>query len=125
MPVHIFGARSGTQQEFADAAKLCATFSPFGFGKLDETLKIIRSAPIYLSIDLDVLDPAFAPGVGTPEPGGVSSPEFIETLLWVLNNANIVAADVVELSPQHDPSGASAMIAAKIVREILLGASTG
>ncbi len=72
--------------------------------------------PLYLSLDLDVLDPAFAPGVSHIEPGGLSVREVI-TLIQRLD-APLVGADVVELNPARDPSGITAMVAAKLVKEI-------
>ncbi len=72
--------------------------------------------PLYLSLDLDVFDPAFAPGVSHHEPGGLSVREVI-TLIQNLE-APLVGADVVELNPARDPSGVTAMVAAKLVKEI-------
>ena len=84
-----------------------------------EYLKEIGDRPIYLTIDLDVLDPAYFPGTGTPEPGGVTFNELLEFILS-LKGLRIVGADVVELSPHYDPSGISSITAAKVVRELLL-----
>ncbi|MFP3229247.1 MAG: agmatinase [Nitrososphaeria archaeon] len=67
---------------------------------------------VYVSLDLDVADPAFAPGVGNPEPGGMSSSELLR-LLAALDGAPIVGFDVVELSPPYDPSGITSALAAK------------
>lgn len=72
--------------------------------------------PIYLSIDLDALDPACAPGVAHPEPGGLTTRELIG-LVQALPDS-VVAADIVELNPLCDPSSATALVAAKLVREI-------
>jgi len=71
----------------------------------------------YLSFDMDVLDPAFAPGVGNPEPGGLSTRELVEVIKSL--NAEIVAFDIVELNPKYDYKGISAFAAAKIIREVL------
>ena len=73
--------------------------------------------PIYVSFDMDVLDPAFAPGVSHWEPGGMSVREAISHLHAI--NGKIVGADVVELNPTRDPLGISAAVAAKVVKEIL------
>ncbi|HVI09113.1 MAG TPA: agmatinase [Candidatus Binatia bacterium] len=73
--------------------------------------------PVYISFDLDVLDPAFAPGVSHREPGGMSVREAIAHLHAI--RGNIVGADVVEYNPTQDVAGATAMVAAKIVKEIL------
>ena len=72
--------------------------------------------PVYVSFDLDALDPAFAPGVAHREPGGLSTREAIDVIAAV--DAPIVGADVVELNPAQDVSGMTAMVAAKLVKEI-------
>ena len=72
--------------------------------------------PVYLSIDIDVLDPAFAPGVSHPEPGGCSTRRLLSTLQAIRNP--VVGADVVELNPRNDPAGLTARVAAKVVKEI-------
>ena len=72
---------------------------------------------LYLSIDLDVLDPAFAPGVGNPEAVGISSRELYD-LVTTLQNKKIVAADIVELNPTYD-NGATASMAAKMISTII------
>lgn len=72
----------------------------------------------YLSIDLDVLDPSYAPGVGNPEPGGISTRQLIDTF-YEISSFNIKSFDVVELCPKYDPSGITGFAVAKIIREIL------
>jgi len=72
---------------------------------------------LYLSIDLDVLDPAFAPGVGNPEAVGISSRELYD-LVTTLQNKKIEAADIVELNPTYD-NGATASMAAKMISTII------
>ena len=72
--------------------------------------------PLYLSLDLDVLDPAFAPGVSHQEPGGLSVREVIRLIQGL--EASLVGADVVELNPQRDPTGVTARVAAKLVKEV-------
>lgn len=75
--------------------------------------------PVYLSVDIDVLDPAFAPGTGTPEPGGWTTRELIRVLRGV-EGLNIVGADVVEVSPAYQGAGEeTALAAAQVVYEIL------
>ncbi|ALV62738.1 Agmatinase [Thermococcus sp. 2319x1] len=71
----------------------------------------------YLSFDMDVLDPAFAPGVGNPEPGGLSTRELVEVIKGL--NAEVVAFDVVEVNPNYDYKGITAFATAKIIREVL------
>jgi agmatinase len=73
--------------------------------------------PVYISLDMDVLDPAFAPGVSHHEPGGMTSRELISVLQSL--KANVVGADLVELNPTRDPSGITAMMAAKLFKEML------
>ena len=82
-----------------------------------DDLRIELDGPVYLSIDIDALDPAFAPGVSHREPGGLSVRQLLSIVQSI--DAPIVAADVVELNPRQDPSGASSMVAAKIVREVI------
>ncbi|NHJ48569.1 MAG: agmatinase [Asgard group archaeon] len=73
---------------------------------------------VYLSIDLDVLDPAYAPGVGNPEPGGLSSRELVE-FIQGLEGINLKAFDIVELCPKFDYSGITSLAAAKLIKETL------
>ena len=113
--LHI-GIRSGTKEEFQIASRNSLFFHPFSLTDIND---IIKGKPIYISLDIDVLDPAFCPGVGTPEPGGITYKELI-TFLSSLKGQNIIGADVVELCPSADPTGNSAVVAASIVREMLL-----
>lgn len=84
---------------------------------VDDLHKVVGGARVYLSIDLDVLDPAFAPGVSTPEPGGPSTTDILE-LLRELGKFNLCAFDVVELTPPYD-DGTTALVAAKMIYELL------
>ncbi len=89
----------------------------------DALSRLSRSgADVYVSLDLDVLDPAFAPGVGNPEPGGLSSSELFR-LLASLDGSSLVGFDVVELTPPYDPSGATSAAAAKAL--LLLSSIAG
>ena len=74
------------------------------------------AGPVYVSLDLDGLDPAFAPGVSHPEPGGLSVRDVLKILDRV--TGEIVAADIVELNPRFDVNGVTAILAAKFVREV-------
>jgi len=74
--------------------------------------------PVYLSLDLDVLDPAFAPGISHPEPGGLSTRDVL-TIIQAIPRGRLVAADVVELNPLNDLRDLSARVAAKLVKEIV------
>ncbi len=78
------------------------------------------SGPVYVTIDLDALDPAFAPGVSHHEPGGLSTRELLDSLQQLATmGIDVVGADVVELNPTRDLNDTTAMVAAKLVRELL------
>ena len=79
-------------------------------------LELALAGPVYLSLDLDALDPAFAPGVSHQEPGGFSTREVIDSLLTL--KADVVGADVVEFNPRRDVGDLTANLAAKLVKEI-------
>ncbi len=117
-----FGIRSGERAEF-EFAKNHTRLKKFNFDGLAEVLAEVAGLPIYLTIDLDVLDAAVFPGTGTPEAGGVTFPELLDAALKVIRGSNVVALDLVELSPPYDPSGISTATALKILREILLALS--
>lgn len=114
-----FGIRSGTEQEF-EWAKEHTYLEPFYLNTVKEIVEKLRDVPVYITIDLDVLDPSVLPGTGTPEPGGITYRELLEAIGHFQTLNNIVAADVVELSPQYDTSGASTAVACKTIREMLL-----
>ena len=89
------------------------------FADLQEfAARLDREAPLWLSVDLDALDPSLCPGVTNPEPGGLSYREVIE-VFRALRGFNVVGMDVVELAPPYDPSGVTAITAAKLVIEAL------
>lgn len=79
-------------------------------------LRLAFEGPVYLTVDLDVLDPAYAPGVSHREPGGLSPRDVIRMIQDI--DVPVVGADIVELNPERDPSGISAMVAAKLLKEI-------
>jgi guanidinopropionase len=83
-----------------------------------EARRVVGEGPTYVSFDIDALDPAFAPGTGTPEFGGLTSREVMR-MLRGLRNLDLVGADVVEVSPPFDPSGGTALAAANIAFELL------
>ena len=74
--------------------------------------------PVYLSIDIDVLDPSFAPGTGTPEAGGLSSRELLRVLRG-LTNLNLVSGDLVEVSPAYDHAEITALAAATVIFDVV------
>jgi guanidinopropionase len=83
-----------------------------------EARAIVGDLPTYVSFDIDVLDPSIAPGTGTPEIGGITTREA-QKMLRLLGGLDIVGADLVEVSPPFDPSGATALTAATIMFELL------
>lgn len=113
-----FGIRSGDRQEF-DFAGTHTHLHKYNLNAVGDSLALWRNKPVYLSIDLDVLDPSVFPGTGTPEPGGVGFAELHKAILS-LKGLEIVGCDIVELSPAYDQSGASTAVACKILRELLL-----
>ncbi len=114
-----FGIRSGDRSEFAWAAEGHVTMRKFDLKTLPEVAKKLQSVPVYVTVDLDVLDPSQFPGTGTPEAGGVMFTELREALEIALG-LNVVAMDMNELSPALDHSGASTALACKLMREALL-----
>lgn len=80
-------------------------------------LVIRATGPVYVSVDLDGLDPAYAPGVSHPEPGGLSTRDVLGVLQRL--EGQLIGADVVELNPQRDPDGTTARVAAKITKELV------
>ncbi|NLB78799.1 MAG: agmatinase, partial [Clostridiaceae bacterium] len=113
-----FGVRSGEKYEF-EWANEHNTLNIFDLYGIENALDIIAERPIYLTIDLDVLDPSVFPGTGTPEHGGISFMDLISFILKLRKNF-IVGADLVELAPQYDISGISTAAACKILRELAL-----
>lgn len=116
--IYQFGIRSGDREEFLWAKDHVFT-QKFNLERLDAVVELLQGKPVYLTIDLDVLDPSVFPGTGTPEAGGVSFMELIHALNKVFK-LNIVALDMNELSPVYDQSGASTAVACKLLRELLL-----
>lgn len=117
--IYQFGIRSGDKSEFEWGREHVFT-RLFDFEGLDGALRALAGKPVYLTVDLDVLDPSVFPGTGTPEPGGVSFDALRKAVTDACGALNVVAADVNELSPHYDASGASTAVACKIVREMLI-----
>ena len=117
-----FGIRSGTRDEFAFMKAGHVVTEPFSLKALPQ-VSFPAGAPVYLTVDLDVLDPAEFPGTGTPEAGGVRFDELRTALMDVFARFNVVAFDNVELAPSLDPTGRSTALACKLLREELLAAS--
>ncbi len=117
--IHQFGIRSGERAEF-DFAFAHTDFHPFNVKDvLDVVLGLNSEVPVYVTVDLDVLDPSLFSGTGTPEAGGIFFPDLEEALL-ALEALNVVGFDINELSPPYDTSGVSTAVACKVLREMLL-----
>lgn len=95
------------------------TFADLGVGAvIEKTRAVVGNGPVYVSLDVDGLDPAFAPGTGTPEIGGLS-PREVQTLLRGCADLDIVGGDVVEVAPQYDATTNTAQVGAQMLFEIL------
>lgn len=114
-----FGVRSGTREEFAFMREGRVRTERFAAATLP-ALSLPGDAPVYLTVDLDVLDPAEFPGTGTPEAGGLAFEQLRAALMDVFARFNVVAFDLVELAPALDASGRSTALACKLLRECLL-----
>ena len=123
--IHQFCIRSGEREEFL-FAKAHTDFHPFDFTGLEPLVCALEESrtPVYLTIDLDCLDPSVFPGTGTPEAGGVSFLQLLKAIVSA-SRLNIVGADVNELAPMLDASGASTAAACKVLRELLLSIGSG
>jgi len=95
----------------------------FGIGEVvARTVGVVGAGPVYLSVDVDVLDPAFAPGTGTPEPGGMTSGDLLSACRRIAEELALVGADVVEVIPTAVGSAdATALVAERVAREIVTG----
>ncbi len=112
------GIRSGTREEWA-FMRQHGTVYPATTEATSRIRDRVGSRPVYVTVDLDVLDSSVLPGTGTPEPGGISY-STMEALILDLADLHIVGADVVELAPRLDPTGVSSVVAAKVLRSMLL-----
>ena len=123
--IHQFCIRSGERAEFEFAAQHTEMhkFDFTGLAALTEQLCATKE-PVYLTIDLDCLDPSCFPGTGTPEAGGVSFLQLLDAIRTV-SKANIVGADLNELAPMVDISGVSTATACKVLRELLIALDKG
>jgi len=113
------GVRSGTMAEFAELRESARLVRPDAAGLADALARFGDGCPLYVTIDLDLFDPAQLPGTGTPEPGGIDWLTF-ESLLGTIPWQHVVACDLVELAPSLDPSGCSSVLAGKVLREVIL-----
>ena len=123
-----FGIRSGTREERQFMRDGHVTTEPFSDSTLDSVVDRLSrqlpttncQLPIYLTIDMDVLDPSEFPGTGTQEAGGFGYRQLVEDVRKICSKLNIVAIDNVELNPGLDPTGRSTALACKFLREELL-----
>lgn len=118
--IYQFGIRSGDKSEFTWSKEGHTHLHKYDFDTLAEVIDALQGSPVYLTVDMDVLDTAVFPGTGTPEPGGVSFDALRQAVERVCGDCCIVGCDVVELSPNYDISGISTAAAAKLIREMLL-----
>ena len=121
--VYSFGIRSGMKEEFRWAKEVGMHISKFEvLEPLKEVLPKLAGRPVYLTIDIDVLDPAHAPGTGTVDAGGITSKELLASIHEIAkSDLRIVGSDLVEVAPIYDNSEQTANTASKIIREMILG----
>ena len=116
------GIRSGTKLEFYEMKRI-QSLIPNTLGDqakyLEKALEVFTGSPIYVTFDLDWFDPSILPGTGTPEPGGYFWRDFA-AIVEVLKCHNLIGADVVELAPKLDNSGISSILAAKVIRSLIM-----
>jgi agmatinase len=121
--VYQFGIRSMTRDEVEYAEEAGIHFHPFDvLEPLKKCLPELAGRPVYVTIDIDCLDPAHAPGTGTPEPGGITTREMLDAIHAIArSDVNVVGCDLVEVAPAYDPTEQTPVVAAKLLREMLLG----
>jgi len=121
--VYSFGIRSGMKEEFVWAKENGMHISKFEvLEPLKEILPTLAGRPVYVTIDIDVLDPAHAPGTGTVDAGGITSRELLASIHAIAgSDVNVVGFDLVEVAPIYDSSEQTANTASKLIREMLLG----
>ena len=116
------GIRSGTKEEYKfmiENNQLVDFQTGKNSQELEKAILPYKNSPIYLTIDLDWFDPSLLSGTGTPEPGGFFWNDF-QVISETLKSLNIVASDIVELSPDIDSSGVSSVVAAKVLRSLIM-----
>lgn len=118
--IYQFGIRSGDSSEFRWAEQGHTHLRKFDLVGLKECIETLKDKPVYITIDLDVLDLSVFPGTGTPEAGGITYKELQQAILDMRELNHIVGADMVELSPHYDQSGVSTAVACKVLRELTL-----
>ncbi|MFH1722248.1 MAG: agmatinase [Candidatus Altiarchaeota archaeon] len=119
VPVIEAGVRSFDEQEAKNLTNANASFFGKEF-KLNELIKEISKKDVYLSVDMDVLDPGQAPGVGNPQPDGFSLNKLKDIIYSVISEANLVGFDLMEVCPAHDHGSATSVAGAKILLDALI-----
>ena len=117
-PLVQLGIRAGTREEFS-LARHRSLHLGRGVHPPQALLESLRGTPLYLTVDIDVLDPSVAPGTGNPEPDGASYAELTAALRSLAHH-RVVGLDLVEVAPAWDPGGMTAVIAASLVRDMIL-----
>jgi agmatinase len=121
-PARVFqiGMRTGSREEYLNRRP---NFYPVLAGHPVDVVRgllpRLRGAPLYVTIDVDVLDPSEAPGTGSPEPGGLRVPELLE-IVRMLSDCQIIGGDLVEVAHAWDPSGRTGIAASWVIREAML-----
>ncbi len=112
------GIRSGTEEELKLARKM-KSLVPLELVSLRSLVRRLKEKPVYLSLDLDLFDPSLLPGVGTPEPGGITFQQFIP-MIKEISKLSLIGFDIVELTPDYDPTQVSSITTSVILREMIL-----
>lgn len=120
--IYQFGIRSGTKEEFEYAKENTNMYTIEVLEPLKKVIDKFKGKPVYFTLDIDVVDPAYANGTGTPEPGGISSKELLQAL-GLVKDLNLVGFDLVEVSPHYDQSDRTALLATKVIRDMIIIAS--
>lgn len=118
--IYQFGIRSGDRSEFTWQQQGHTEMYRYDTAELKQVLSRLQNRPVYLTVDLDVLDPSVFPGTGTPEAGGIGFDTLRKDVTMICQQLQVVGCDVNELSPAYDPSGVSTAVAGKIIREMLI-----
>jgi agmatinase len=115
------GLRTGDQEEWVPprGTRVFPGWAGSAASAARAVVEEVGSHPLYVTLDIDVLDPSIAPGTGSPEPGGITLPD-LQAALRTLGRARVVGFDLVEVSPPWDSTGRTGVTAAAIVREVLL-----
>lgn len=117
--VYHYGIRSGEKEEFLYAAEYSHMHRYEVLKALAGDLEELSGHPVYVTLDIDVMDPVYCPGTGTPEPFGISAKEMLAAI-HAMAGLKIVGMDLVEVAPPLDRAGVTAILAAKLLIEALV-----